>query len=69
MNAPMRRGACPALSTPMPTGDGLLIRLSPASGGVSPKQLIGLCEAAARHGNGIVEVTARGSLQFRGFCR
>jgi precorrin-3B synthase len=67
VNAPMRRGACPALSTPMPTGDGLLIRLSPASGGLSPKQLIGLCEAAARHGNGIVEVSARGSFQFRGF--
>ena len=31
---------------------------------------IGLCEAASRHGNGIVEVTARGSLQFRGLgCR
>ncbi|WP_442583255.1 precorrin-3B synthase [Mesorhizobium sp. ASY16-5R] len=67
MNAPLRRGACPALSAPMPTGDGLLIRLSPVSGGFSPKQLIGLCESAARHGNGIVEVTARGSCQFRGF--
>jgi precorrin-3B synthase len=51
----------------MQTGDGLLIRLSPASGAVSPKQLIGLCETALRHGNGIVEVTARGSFQFRGF--
>ena len=67
MNAPLRRGACPALSAPMPTGDGLLIRLSPVSRGLSPKQLIGLCESAARHGNGIVEVTARGSFQFRGF--
>ncbi|MBS3649267.1 precorrin-3B synthase [Pseudaminobacter sp. 19-2017] len=67
MNTPTRRGACPALSAPMLTGDGLLIRLSPASGGVSPKQLIGLCESASAHGNGIVEVTARGSFQFRGF--
>ena len=24
-----RRGACPGLSTPMPTGDGLLVRLVP----------------------------------------
>ncbi len=69
MNAPMRRGACPALSAPMPTGDGLLIRLSPVSGGLSPKQLIELCELAARHGSGIVEVTARGSFQFRGFSQ
>lgn len=67
MSTLLKRGACPALSAPMQTGDGLLIRLSPASGGFSPKQLIGLCESAERHGNGIVEVTARGSCQFRGF--
>ncbi len=67
MNARHRRGACPALFAPMLTGDGLLVRLSPVSGALSSKQLIGLCESAARHGNSIVEVTARGSLQFRGF--
>ena len=67
MNASFsRRGACPALSAPMQTGDGLLVRLHPMTGGISPKTLIGLCEAAARHGNGVVEVTARGSLQIRG---
>ena len=61
-----RRGACPALSAPMQTGDGLLVRLNPVAGGVSPNALIGLCEFGARHGNGIMEVTARGSLQIRG---
>jgi precorrin-3B synthase len=66
MSAPMRRGACPALTAPMRTGDGLLVRLTPASGGVSPAQLIGLAQAASRHGSGTVEVTARGNLQFRG---
>jgi precorrin-3B synthase len=50
----------------MQTGDGLLVRLNPHSGGFSCKSLIGLCESASRHGNGIVEVTARGSLQIRG---
>jgi len=30
MNASHRRGACPGLSAPMPTGDGLLVRLMPA---------------------------------------
>jgi precorrin-3B synthase len=64
---PDRRGACPALDAPMQTGDGLLLRLSPASGGLSPNQLVALCESAGRNGNGMVEVTARGSLQFRGF--
>ncbi|WP_313956071.1 hypothetical protein [Mesorhizobium amorphae] len=66
MNAFQRRGACPALSTPMQTGDGLLVRLNPVAGGLSPKALIGLAESATRHGNGIMEVTARGSIQIRG---
>jgi precorrin-3B synthase len=66
MNAFSRRGACPALSAPMQTGDGLLVRLNPVAGGLSPKSLIGLGESALRHGNGIMEVTARGSLQIRG---
>jgi precorrin-3B synthase len=65
MNAPFRRGACPALSAPMPTGDGLLIRLSPA-GTIALDALAGLCAAARSHGNGIVEVTARSSIQVRG---
>ncbi|MBZ9743324.1 MULTISPECIES: precorrin-3B synthase [unclassified Mesorhizobium] len=71
MNTFSRRGACPALSAPMQTGDGLLVRLNPvdggpSSGGLSPKLLIGIAESALRHGNGIMEVTARGSLQIRG---
>ncbi|MCZ8545972.1 precorrin-3B synthase [Mesorhizobium qingshengii] len=66
MNAFSRRGACPALAAPMQTGDGLLVRLNPVAGGLSPKSLIGLAESALRHGNGIMEVTARGSLQIRG---
>ncbi|MES0007194.1 precorrin-3B synthase [Mesorhizobium sp. M0062] len=66
MNAFSRRGACPALSAPMQTGDGLLVRLNPVAGGLSPRSLIGLCESALKHGNGIMEVTARGSLQIRG---
>ncbi|TIP04922.1 MAG: precorrin-3B synthase [Mesorhizobium sp.] len=66
MNAFSRRGACPALSEPMQTGDGLLVRLNPVTGGLAPNLLIRLGESALRHGNGIMEVTARGSLQIRG---
>ncbi|GLS38415.1 precorrin-3B synthase [Mesorhizobium tianshanense] len=66
MNAFSRRGACPALAAPMQTGDGLLVRLNPITGGLWPKLLIVLGESALRHGNGIMEVTARGSLQIRG---
>jgi len=66
MNALLRRGQCPTLAAPMATGDGLLARLNPVASGLSPKALIGLSKAALRHGNGVIEVTARGSLQIRG---
>jgi precorrin-3B synthase len=49
----------------MQTGDGLLARLLPAAP-VPLDAMAGLCAAARRHGNGIVEITARGSLQVRG---
>ena len=49
----------------MPTGDGLLARLPPA-GPLSPDALRAVCDAAERFGNGIVEITARGSIQVRG---
>lgn len=72
MNSPapspdsMRRGACPSLSAPMPTGDGLLVRLQPESGILTLRQLRGLAELSGEHGNGVLEVTARGNLQIRG---
>ncbi|WP_299935644.1 precorrin-3B synthase [uncultured Nitratireductor sp.] len=62
----MRRGACPTLSAPMKTGDGLLARIAPAHGALTPEKLAGIAKAAGRHGNGILEVTARGKLQIRG---
>jgi precorrin-3B synthase len=65
MSAPHRRGACPGLSDPMPTGDGLLVRLTPAER-IALETFTALCTAARRHGNGTIEITARGSLQVRG---
>lgn len=61
----LRRGACPSLPAPMPTGDGLLARLQPVDP-LTPGQLTGLARLAAELGNGILEVTARGKLQLRG---
>jgi len=61
----LRRGACPGLSAPMPTGDGLLARLMP-SGTITLDALAGLAAAARQYGNGIVEITSRGSIQVRG---
>jgi precorrin-3B synthase len=62
----MRRGECPTLARPMQTGDGLLARLRPIGNSLSIPELKGLAVAASRYGNGILEITARGSLQIRG---
>ncbi|CAN7366356.1 precorrin-3B synthase [Rhizobium sp. LjRoot254] len=62
----LRRGACPTLSVPMPTGDGLLARLRPLECLITTTELRAISAAAAEFGNGILEVTARGSLQIRG---
>jgi precorrin-3B synthase len=65
-NEQMRRGACPGLSVPMATGDGFLARLTTAGSTVPLDAFTGLCAAARIHGNGIVEITSRGSIQIRG---
>src|SRR5258706_15303949 len=65
MNAPRFRGICPGLSVPMPTGDGLLVRLRPTAP-VPLDAFVDFCEVARRYGNGIIEISARGSLQVRG---
>ena len=49
----------------METGDGLLARLPPV-GPLSPDTIRAICAAAQPFGNGIVEITARGSIQVRG---
>jgi precorrin-3B synthase len=66
MNSSRRRGACPGLSAPMQTGDGLLVRLASAGATIGLDAAAALCAAARRHGNGILEITARGSIQIRG---
>ena len=67
MTAALRRGACPSLAAPMATGDGWLARLMIAEP-LTARQLTGLAAAAARLGNGMIEITARGSLQVRGLA-
>jgi len=67
MNAPLRRGVCPGLSAPLPTGDGLLVRMRPRRG-ITLAAFDSLCAFAVAYGNGIIEITARGSIQVRGLC-
>ena len=64
MNA-VRRGACPGIAAPMRTGDGLLARLVPEAP-ILLEDFAALCRASQAYGNGIMEVTQRGSLQVRG---
>lgn len=64
----LRRGACPSIATPMQTGDGLLVRLRPQAPGLSPAAWSAIAHLARRHGNGLLEVTARGNLQIRGLA-
>ncbi len=48
----------------MQTGDGLLARLPPAT--MPPGAWVALARAAQRAGNGLLDITARGSVQLRG---
>ena len=59
------KGACPRLTAPMQTGDGLLARIVP-SGSVAIDAFAALCAAAKTHGNGLMEISAGGSVQVRG---
>jgi len=62
----MQRGWCPSLYEPMATGDGLLVRVKPPAARLSSAAARALADAAARFGNGVVELTRRGNLQVRG---
>lgn len=61
-----RRGWCPSLYDPMATGDGLLVRVKPPGARLGADAARALAAAAARFGNGAVDLTARGNLQARG---
>lgn len=50
----------------MATGDGLLVRLHPLAGRLTADQARLIAQAACQHGNGHLDITARGNLQIRG---
>ena len=61
-----RRGWCPGVRRPMETGDGLLVRIHPPGGRITAGQARLIAQAAREHGNGLLDITARGNLQIRG---
>ena len=64
--APARVGWCPGALRPMASGDGLIVRIKPRGGTLTPGQGIGIAGAAARFGNGALDLTSRANLQIRG---
>jgi precorrin-3B synthase len=64
--APTIKGWCPTLLSPMQSGDGWLARVKPTAGTVSAAHARIIAEAASRHGNGHIDLTARANFQIRG---
>jgi precorrin-3B synthase len=62
----MARGWCPGVFTPMEAADGWLVRVKPRLGRLGADTARRIAEAAARHGNGRIELTSRANLQVRG---
>ena len=60
------KGWCPGALRPMQSGDGLVVRIRPRSGTLSPGELRVLADAARRFGNGHIDLTRRANLQLRG---
>ena len=66
MNRFTIKGWCPSAYRPMLSGDGLVVRIRPRCGRLSAAQARGVADLAARHGNGLIDVTGRANLQIRG---
>ncbi|GGB91474.1 precorrin-3B synthase [Novosphingobium endophyticum] len=66
MNGATVRGWCPDAWHPMMAGDGLLVRVKPRLGRLTREQVLGLCDTAMAHGNGLIDMTSRANLQIRG---
>ena len=60
------KGWCPGALRPMPSGDGLIVRIRPFCGAFSLEQARGLADLARRLGNGHIDLTRRANLQLRG---
>ncbi len=66
MSAPVIQGWCPGALRPMPSGDGLVVRIRLHGGRMTPDQARRIADLAATHGNGLMDLSARANLQLRG---
>lgn len=60
------QGWCPGALRPMMSGDGLVVRVRPPGGKLTAEQARGIADAAARHGNGLIDLSSRANVQLRG---
>lgn len=60
------QGWCPGALRPMMSGDGLVVRVRPQGGRLTSVQAAGIAAAARAHGNGLIDLSARGNVQLRG---
>ena len=60
------KGWCPGALRPMQSGDGLVVRIRPPLGRLTPAQAQAIAQASEAHGNGIIDLSARANLQLRG---
>jgi len=60
------KGWCPGARRPMAAADGLIVRVRPPLGQLSPDATAGIAALASRFGAGRIEMTARANLQLRG---
>lgn len=63
---PEIKGWCPGALRPMMSGDGLVVRVRPRGGRLSPEQAHGIADLATRFGNGLIDLSARANVQVRG---
>lgn len=60
------KGWCPGVLRPMPSGDGLLVRIRPRCGAIAIDKACLLADLAERLGNGHIDLTRRANIQLRG---
>lgn len=63
------KGWCPGALRPMPSGDGLILRIRPQGSRFSPVQAAGLADLSTRYADGMITLTNRANLQMRGVAQ
>lgn len=66
MAEPVIQGWCPGALRPMPSGDGLVIRVRPPGGRLTPQQAREIARLARTHGNGMIDLSSRANIHLRG---